>query len=95
MTSSATWYVRIKQTNTDPPPLVQRQVIAVLTPTSSSAVDVQFQEFTVGPLKVKAAQKFRGAIDITYVDDEVRITRGNEGNLFVLVRAAGLEAGFR
>ncbi|CAM9422849.1 unnamed protein product [Ectocarpus fasciculatus] len=71
------------------------QVIAELTPTSSSAVDVRFQEFTVGPLKVKASDKFKGAIDITYVDDEVRITRGNEGNLFVLVRAAGLEAGFR
>lgn len=95
--SHACWYVRrIEQTNLTRPLFVRRQVIAELTPTSSSAADVRFQEFTVGPLKVKASEKFKGAIDITYyVDDEVRITRGNEGNLFVLVRAAGLEAGFR
>ncbi|CAM9326966.1 unnamed protein product [Ectocarpus fasciculatus] len=67
------------------------QVSAELTPTSSSAVDVQFQEFTFGPLKVQASENAKGALDITYVDDEMRISRGNEGNLFVLVRAAGLE----
>lgn len=71
--------------------LVRRQVTAELTPTSSSAVDVQFQEFTFGPLKVQASENAKGALDITYVDDEMRISRGNEGNLFVLVRAAGLE----
>lgn len=79
----------------DPPPLVQRQVMAALTPTSPSAVDVQFQEFTVGPLKINAPDRLKSALDITYVDEEMRISRGSKGNLFVLVKAAGMEMGFR
>ncbi|CAM9656531.1 unnamed protein product [Ectocarpus sp. 8 AP-2014] len=71
------------------------EVSAELTPTTSSATDVQFKEFTVGPLKIKAPERAQSAIDITYVDDEVRVTRGSKGNLFVLVRAAGMETGFR
>jgi hypothetical protein len=61
-------------------------VAAELTPTSSSAVKVQFKKFFVfgGLIKVTAPERARGALDITYVDDEVRVSRGDKGNLFVL-----------
>lgn len=67
---------------------------AELTPTSASAVDVQFKEFRVGPIKIKAPETARGALDTTYVDQEVRVSRGDKGNLFVLVRAVGMEPEF-
>ena len=62
-------------------------VAAELTPTSDSAVKVQFKKFFVfgGLIKVTAPERARGALDITYVDDEVRVSRGDKGNLFVLI----------
>ena len=38
-----------------------------------------------GLIKVTAPERARGALDITYVDDEVRVSRGDKGNLFVLI----------
>ena len=62
-------------------------VAAELTPTSDSAVNVQFKKFFVfgGLIKVTAPERARGALDITYVDDDVRVSRGDKGNLFVLI----------
>jgi hypothetical protein len=61
-------------------------VEADLTPTSKSAVNVQFKKFFVlgGLIKITAPERARGALDITYVDDDVRVSRGDKGNLFVL-----------
>ena len=61
-------------------------VEADLTPTSASGVDVQFKTVVIlgGLIKVNAPERARGALDITYVDDDVRVSRGDKGNLFVL-----------
>ena len=61
-------------------------VEADLEPTSESAVKVQFRKFFLfgGAIKVNAPERARGALDITYVDDDIRVSRGDKGNLFVL-----------
>jgi len=61
-------------------------VDADLSPTSKSAVNVQFKTFSIlgGVAKIKAPENARGALDITYVDEDVRVSRGDKGNLFVL-----------
>ena len=60
-------------------------VAADLTPTSAAAVDVQFVEFKIfGLVTVKAPPSARGALAVTYLDDELRVSRGDKGNLFVL-----------
>eukprot|EP00904_Undaria_pinnatifida_P011081 jgi/Undpi1/7102/HiC_scaffold_22.g09576.m1 len=73
---------------------IGNSVRAELSPTSASAVDVQFIEFKVGPIKIKAPKSAQGALDTTYLDEEVRVSRGDKGNLFVLVKAVGLEPEF-
>ena len=37
-----------------------------------------------GLIPVKAPASARGDLDTTYLDDELRVGRGNRGNLFVL-----------
>ncbi|CEL92460.1 unnamed protein product [Vitrella brassicaformis CCMP3155] len=66
---------------------ITNRVEAELTPTSDSAVDVKFTYFYLGSLRIKAPDTARGALDVTYLDDEMRISRGDKGNTFVLVRA--------
>lgn len=53
-------------------------------------VQVQFQRFQFGPLSVKAPASAKGFLDVTYLDDEVRVSRGNKDNLFVLLSPKGL-----
>lgn len=64
----------------------QNAVDAKLTPRSDSFVDVQFQNFYIGPISIKAPESARGALDTTYLDSQMRISRGDKGNLFVLLR---------
>jgi len=35
-------------------------------------------------VKVKAPENARGALQVSYLDDELRISRGDRGNLFIL-----------
>lgn len=63
---------------------VDRKVTADLTPMSKSKVAVQFKQFSIGPLKFNAPSSFKGELDVTYVDANVRLSRGDKGNIFVL-----------
>ncbi|XP_021724503.1 probable plastid-lipid-associated protein 4, chloroplastic [Chenopodium quinoa] len=61
------------------------QVTADLTPVNSRKVAVKFDYFKIGGLiPVKAPDSARGSLEITYLDEELRVSRGDKGNLFVL-----------
>ena len=60
---------------------------ATLVPMSKNKVAVQFQMFYIGSLiPIKAPPTARGELEITYLDEDLRISRGDKGNLFVLSR---------
>jgi len=62
-------------------------VEATLVPMSKNKVAVQFQTFYIGSLiPIKAPPTARGELEITYLDEDLRISRGDKGNLFVLSR---------
>jgi len=65
---------------------VPRSVSAELSPVNGKLTDVQFKRFQLGPLGFNAPDSFKGSLDITYLDDDVRLTRGDKGNIFVLTR---------
>ena len=65
---------------------VPRKIKANLSPESGQFTRVEFKKFIIGPIGFDAPDSFKGALDITYVDDEVRLTRGDLGNIFVLTR---------
>ncbi|KAL8540687.1 hypothetical protein ACS0TY_002066 [Phlomoides rotata] len=61
------------------------QVTADLTPVNAKKVAVKFDYFKIGGLiPVKAPEQARGALEITYLDEELRVSRGDKGNLFIL-----------
>ncbi|KAM7250170.1 hypothetical protein ACFE04_022053 [Oxalis oulophora] len=61
------------------------QATADLVPLSTRKVAVKFDYFKIfGLISIKNPGSGRGQIEITYVDEELRITRGNRGNLFIL-----------
>ena len=65
---------------------VPRKVTAALEPEDGKFTNVKFLKFSLGPVAFDAPDSFRGALDITYLDDELRLTRGDKGNIFVLTR---------
>lgn len=67
---------------------VPRKVTAALSPQSDKLTNVQFKTFQIGPLGFKAPEQLKGYLDITYLDDDLRLTRGDKGNIFVLTREA-------
>ncbi|XP_009773431.1 probable plastid-lipid-associated protein 4, chloroplastic [Nicotiana sylvestris] len=61
------------------------QVTADLTPLNSRKVAVKFDYFKIGGIiPVKAPGRGRGELEITYLDEELRVSRGDLGNLFIL-----------
>ena len=67
--------------------LLQLQVIAELKPETKSRVGVQFKQFKIlGLIPITAPESAKGKLDTTYLDEELRVSRGEKGNLFVLER---------
>mmetsp|Transcript_20576 Transcript_20576/g.35073 ORF Transcript_20576/g.35073 Transcript_20576/m.35073 type:complete len:224 (+) Transcript_20576:73-744(+) len=65
---------------------VPRSISAELSPVNGKLTDVKFKRFQLGPIGFDAPDSFRGSLDITYLDQDVRLTRGDKGNIFVLTR---------
>jgi hypothetical protein len=59
-----------------------------LQPATRNRVDVKFEKFRVGPLAFPAPASLRGSLDTTYLDEDMRISRGDKENLFILLRAS-------
>ncbi|XP_062175873.1 probable plastid-lipid-associated protein 4, chloroplastic isoform X1 [Alnus glutinosa] len=61
------------------------QVTADLTPLNARKVAVKFDNFKIaGLIPIKAPGRARGELEITYLDEELRVSRGDKGNLFIL-----------
>ncbi|KAG9455249.1 hypothetical protein H6P81_008153 [Aristolochia fimbriata] len=61
------------------------QVTANLVPINSKRVAVRFDTFKIlGLIPIKAPGRGRGELEITYIDEDLRISRGDKGNLFIL-----------
>ncbi|XP_021724502.1 probable plastid-lipid-associated protein 4, chloroplastic [Chenopodium quinoa] len=62
------------------------QVTADLLPINSRKVAVKFDYFKIlGLIPVKAPERTQyGSLDITYLDEDLRVSRGDKGNLFIL-----------
>ncbi|CAG9466785.1 unnamed protein product [Pedinophyceae sp. YPF-701] len=73
--------------NLEGPPFFS-EVKADLTPRDDAAtVDVQFTWFKIAALiPIKAPESAKGFLKTTYLDEEMRISRGDKGNLFVLLQ---------
>mmetsp|Transcript_27538 Transcript_27538/g.61176 ORF Transcript_27538/g.61176 Transcript_27538/m.61176 type:complete len:204 (-) Transcript_27538:28-639(-) len=65
---------------------IRNSVEAELTPATRNKVKVQFKKFKVGPAGFAAPEGLKGELSVTYLDDEMRISRGDQGNVFILVR---------
>ncbi|XP_020257030.1 probable plastid-lipid-associated protein 4, chloroplastic isoform X3 [Asparagus officinalis] len=64
------------------------QAVADLIPLNSKRVAVKFNTFKIaGLIPIKAPERpveALGQLEITYLDEEIRVSRGNRGNLFIL-----------
>ncbi|CAJ1963628.1 unnamed protein product [Sphenostylis stenocarpa] len=61
------------------------QATANLVPLNSRRVAVKFDFFKIANLiPIKSPGSGRGELEITYLDEDLRISRGNRGNLFIL-----------
>lgn len=69
-------------------------VEARLEPVSRTRVNVKFIQFIVAgffKFNVENNDRFKGELDITYLDDDLRISRGQKGNIFVLQKSENIE----
>jgi hypothetical protein len=64
---------------------VPASVKATLTAQGDNRVGVKFTQFGLGPLKLN--RESEAWLDITYLDHELRVSRGSQGNVFVLKMA--------
>ena len=50
-----------------------------------SNVSTIFEQFRLGPIVFPAPKELTGSLTTTYLDEEMRISRGDKDNLFVLL----------
>lgn len=73
--------------------LLRNAVRADLQPREDgTTVDVQFKRFNIGWIPIPAPSSFRGFLNTTYLDEDLRISRGDKSNLFVLERDGDVAA---
>lgn len=68
---------------------ITNAVEADLEPVNDKLVNVKFTRFILGGLlkfNVKGNDRFRGELEVTYLDKDLRVSRGQRGNTFVLQR---------
>lgn len=65
---------------------LRNEVEAELTPATQNKVKVQFKKFNIGPITVDAPESLKGELSVTYLDEDMRISRGDQGNAFILLR---------
>lgn len=68
---------------------LENAVDAKLTPTAVNRFEVNFVRFIISRLikiNVEKNERFSGWLEVTYLDEDLRISRGNKGNVFVLVK---------
>jgi len=66
------WHAEVRS-----PPV---QVTAALTPVSDKEVAVQFKQFKIlGLIPVTAPESAKGSLSVTFLDEEMRISRGDKG----------------
>ena len=69
--------------------LLRNSVRAKLEPQGDGAtVVVIFKRFGIGWLKLPAPASARGVLTTTYLDEQLRISRGDRGNVFIMVKEA-------
>ena len=61
-------------------------VEAEITPATRNKVKVQFKKFNVGPITFDAPKNLNAELSVTYLDEDMRIGRGDKGNTFILLR---------
>ncbi|PNH01789.1 putative plastid-lipid-associated protein 4, chloroplastic [Tetrabaena socialis] len=76
---------RLKARNNETWPFFNA-VTADLTPVSANKVAVQFRTFKLfgGLISITAPDSARGELAFTYLDETLRVSRGDKGNLFLL-----------
>lgn len=76
----------LKAKNQETAPLFN-SVTADLTPLSDNKVKVQFRVFKIlNLIPFNAPPSAVGSLEITYLDEDLRISRGDKGNLFILTQ---------
>ena len=69
---------------------ITNAVDIALQPATRNRVDVRFERFILGPISFPAPKGLTGSLTTTYLDDELRISRGDRDNLFVLLRESNM-----
>lgn len=66
---------------------VTQSFTADLSILSPSKVSVTFKKFQFGPITIPAPPNFvKGTLEITYLDKDFRLSRGDKGSVFVLTK---------
>jgi hypothetical protein len=69
---------------------IPRKVTAKLSPLTKSKTAVAFQVFSIGPISFRAPATNKGELDITYLDEDLRLSRGDKGNIFILSKVSSI-----